>query len=80
MDFQGGLYAVANFADGVDGAGGVFEVAAILSNWVEKSGCFEADASRYHLNHFISTTAAAGVMGYFQQDLYMPIRIKEILL
>jgi len=77
IDFPGGLYAVANFVDDADAPGDVFTVVGMLNAWVDNSGCFEADPNRNYLNHFIGTRRAAESMGYHQQDIYMPIRIRE---
>lgn len=71
-----GLYAAANFVDDGDDPEDVGKVYTVMKDWVESSGCFEADPNRNFLNHFIGTPAAAEVMGYHQQDLYMPILIK----
>ena len=77
MNFPGGLYAAANFVDDGDEPGDGMKTASVLSDWVERSGCFEADPERFYLNHFIGTTDAKAAMGYGQQDMYMPIRVRE---
>lgn len=77
MDFPGGLYAVSNFVDDESDTGSGLIVYTMINAWLENSGCFEADPDRLPINHFIGTMAAKEVMGYGQQDLYMPIRIKE---
>ena len=71
MDFTGGLYAVANYAD--NDAGGAYES---IKKWVKESGCFAPDENRNHLWHFISTEAAREAMKYHQYDFYFPISVK----
>ena len=74
IDFSGGLYGVANYADNeVEGA------YTHINKWVEESGCFIRDdkAKRHFMWHFISTEAAKAAMGYYQYDFYYPIRIAE---
>ena len=77
IDFPGGLYAVANFVDDDSDPGGGLAVYTMITDWLQSSGCFEADKNRYCLNHFIGTPKSKEAMGYGQQDLYTPIRIKE---
>ena len=77
IDFPGGLYAVANFVDDDEEPGGGIKIYTVINAWVENSSCFKVDTSRYCLNHFIGTPTAKEAMGYGQQDLYVPIRIRE---
>jgi len=77
IDFPGGLYAVATFADGAQG-----EAEAVwksIKKWVDRSGCFAMDegAGRYDMWQGLCPKAAWDAMGFMQFDMYVPIRIKE---
>ena len=76
VDFPGGLYAVANYADG--GHGEAKAIYESIKKWIKKSGCFALDegASRYVMWHGICSKAALAAMGYMQYDLYVPLRMK----
>ena len=78
MDFPGGLYAVANFVDDEAEPGNGLKIYDMINDWVKGSGCFETGTGRYCMNHFIGTPKAKDAMGYGQQDLYVPIRIKKV--
>ena len=73
IGFPGGLYAVANYNGD---AGAVYENA---KKWIEKSGCFAMDdgAGRHVMWHHINPRGVPVAMGYFQYDIYVPIRVKE---
>ena len=74
MDFPGGLYAVANFADDGGDVGTIYDM---MRKWIESSGCFDVDPDRHVLNQSIGTPQAAKAMGYCQQDLYVPIKVVQ---
>ena len=74
INFPGGLYAVANYAD--NDAEGAY---TNIKKWVEESCCFAPDEGRNHLWHGFSCCAETvqPVMGYYQYDFYFPIHVKE---
>ena len=82
IDFPGGLYAAVNYVSDMteDAASTKNAVSAYesIKKWVKKSGCFAMDESegRRIMWQFINPQAAATAMGYSQQDMYVPIRIK----
>ena len=73
IDFPGGLYAVANYAD--DDAEGTY---SNIKKWVEESGCFIPDESRNQLWHSFGCCSApvSAIMGFSQYDFYFPIMVK----
>ncbi len=73
IDFPGGLYAVANYADG-DAEGAYTSI----NKWVEESDCFIPDGSRNHMWHCFGCCSEPIpiIMGYNQYDFYFPILVK----
>lgn len=76
-EFEGGLYAAAMSVDGDDDISG--RVIQGIMNWIAESG-FEPDERFRHriLCHMVNPTdEIRNALGYHQQDIYVPIKIKK---
>lgn len=76
-EFEGGLYAAAMSVDGDDDISG--RVIQGIMKWLESSG-FEPDERYRHriLCHMVNPTdEIRNALGYHQQDIYVPIKIKK---
>ena len=77
IEFEGGLYAAAMSVDGDDDISG--RVIGGIMKWLETSG-FEPDERYRHriLCHMVNPTETIkNALGYHQQDIYVPIKIKK---
>ena len=71
-NFQGGLYAVAScFMDDID------ITFTLLREWIDKNGEFEVRGG-FELIEEILPWDIAVKLSRFQQDVYLPIKIKEV--
>lgn len=80
VDFEGGMYAAHISKDGDESDGK--RVYTGIKGWVTQRGCFELDERPGHYDVFHITTPkkAAEPMGHSQQDIYVPIKVKEQIL
>ena len=77
IEFEGGIYVVAT-ADENDGAD-LWEVAGIMSQWIQNSGVLESDDRPGHrgMGHRIGCGAIQEVLGMAQQEIFFPVKFKK---